>query len=133
MPPLFDFAPDGVCRAADVAARAVRFYRTLSLSRGRSLRDLLSVALSLTRAEAFAAGCYPAPFFRGARTFLPRTLSGLAGAVIQPTDAPDLFPPAAKVNKNRPSTNSSARVISWREKARYERGHACTPFHRPCR
>ena len=33
------------------------------------------------------AGCYPAPCFRGARTFLPRTLSGLAGAAIQPTDA----------------------------------------------
>ena len=28
--PLFDFAPGGACRAADVAARAVRSYRTLS-------------------------------------------------------------------------------------------------------
>ena len=32
------------------------------------------------------AGRYPAPFFRGARTFLHRTLSGLAAAVTQPTD-----------------------------------------------
>jgi hypothetical protein len=30
MPSLFDFAPGGVCRAADVAAAAVRSYRTLS-------------------------------------------------------------------------------------------------------
>ncbi len=30
------------------------------------------------------AGRYPAPCFHGARTFLPRTLSGLAAAVIQP-------------------------------------------------
>jgi len=47
------------------------------------------------------AGCYPAPYFRGARTFLPRTLSGLAGAAIQPTDTTHLFRPAPKVNKNR--------------------------------
>ena len=31
---------------------------------------MLSVALSLTPAEAGAAGRYPAPSFRGARTFL---------------------------------------------------------------
>jgi hypothetical protein len=31
------------------------------------------------------AGRYPAPFFRGARTFLPRSLSADAAAVIQPT------------------------------------------------
>ena len=30
------------------------------------------------------AGRYPAPCFHGARTFLPRALSGLAAAVIQP-------------------------------------------------
>ncbi len=47
MPPLFDFAPDGVCRAADVAACAVRFYRTLSPLPGRSRGGMLSVALSL--------------------------------------------------------------------------------------
>ena len=48
-PPLFGLAPGGVCHAAPVAGRAVRSYRTLSPSRRRSGRDLLSVALSLTR------------------------------------------------------------------------------------
>jgi hypothetical protein len=35
--------------------------------------------------EVSLAGRYPAPYFRGARTFLPCTLSGLARAAIQPT------------------------------------------------
>jgi hypothetical protein len=35
--------------------------------------------------EVSPAGRYPAPFFRGARTFLPRALSSLAAAVTQPT------------------------------------------------
>ena len=130
VPPLFGLAPGGVCRAATVAGHAVRSYRTVSPLL-RIVRERFNFCGTFPGVAP--AGRYPAPFFRGARTFLPRTLSGLAGAVIQPTDAPDLFPPAAKVNKNRPSTNSSARVISWREKARYERGHACTPVHRPCR
>jgi hypothetical protein len=33
------------------------------------------------------AGRYPAPYIRGARTFLPGDLSVLAGAAVQPTDA----------------------------------------------
>jgi len=32
------------------------------------------------------AGCYPAPFVRGARTFLPGDLSVCAGAAVRPTD-----------------------------------------------
>jgi hypothetical protein len=32
------------------------------------------------------AGCYPAPYVDGARTFLPRSLSALAGAAVRPTD-----------------------------------------------
>ena len=36
------------------------------------------------------AGCYPAPCFRGARTFLPRGLSALAAAAVRPTGAPGL-------------------------------------------
>jgi hypothetical protein len=52
-PSLFGFAPGGACRAAAVAGRAVRSYRTLSpLPRPLALRrrgrgGLLSVALSL--------------------------------------------------------------------------------------
>ena len=34
------------------------------------------------------AGRYPAPYVDGARTFLPRSLSTVAGAAVRPTDAP---------------------------------------------
>jgi len=33
------------------------------------------------------AGCYPAPYVDGARTFLPRGLSAIARAAVRPTDA----------------------------------------------
>ena len=48
-PPLFGFAPGGVCRAAPVAGRAVRSYRTVSPlpSRRSAAGGLFSVALSL--------------------------------------------------------------------------------------
>ena len=32
------------------------------------------------------AGCYPAPYVQGARTFLPGDLSVIAGAAVRPTD-----------------------------------------------
>ncbi len=47
------------------------------------------------------AGRYPAPYSRGARTFLPCTLSGLARAAIQPTGAAALGASEAAVNENR--------------------------------
>ena len=50
VPPLFGFAPGGVCRAASVAGDAVRSYRTLSplpLRGEPRAGGLLSVALSL--------------------------------------------------------------------------------------
>jgi len=34
------------------------------------------------------AGCYPAPYVDGARTFLSSSLSALAGAAVRPTDVP---------------------------------------------
>src|SRR5262249_15482156 len=90
-PSLFGLAPGGVCRAADVAAGAVRSYRTLSpLPRLNATHrgGLLSVALSLKRVpKDHSAGRYPAPYVHGARTFLPGDLSVLAGAAVQPTDA----------------------------------------------
>jgi len=46
-PPLFGLAPGGVYRAAPVASRAVRSYRTLSPLPGTGPGGLLSVALSL--------------------------------------------------------------------------------------
>src|SRR5690349_4926503 len=68
-PPLFGFAPGGVCRAAPVAGRAVRSYRTVSplpawsKPSGRSL-------LCGTFPGVAPAGHYPAPYVHGARTFL---------------------------------------------------------------
>ena len=104
MPSLFGLAPGGVCRAASVAGNAVRSYRTVSpLPRLNATRrgGLFSVALSLdpvpANAEMKSAGRYPAPFIRGARTFLPGHLSVIAGAAVQPTDGIAVGPRAAGV------------------------------------
>jgi hypothetical protein len=82
MPSLFGFAPGGVCPAASVTSRAVRSYRTLSplLYFGLPRFALLETPTVMTRIKRFAfcgtfprvapAGRYPAPCFRGARTFL---------------------------------------------------------------
>ena len=80
VPSLFGLAPGGVCRAAAVAAGAVRSYRTVSpLPRPYATRrgGLFSVALSLRVARLGPAGRYPAPYVHGARTFLPGDLSAL--------------------------------------------------------
>ncbi len=83
-PPLFGFAPGGVYRAASVAGRAVGSYPTLSpLPRPQPRR----FAFCGTFPGVAPAGRYPAPFFRGARTFLPCGVSALAGAAVQPADA----------------------------------------------
>jgi hypothetical protein len=83
-PPLFGFAPGGVYRAASVTGRAVGSYPTLSpLPRPKPGR----FAFCGTFPGVAPAGRYPAPFFRGARTFLPRGVSALAGAAVRPADA----------------------------------------------
>ncbi len=81
-PPLFDFAPGGVCRAVSVAGNAVRSYHTFSplLPEGSGL------LLCGTFPGVAPAGRYPAPCVHGARTFLPGHLSVIAGAAVQPTD-----------------------------------------------
>src|SRR5262249_55662362 len=88
-PSLFGLAPGGVCRAACVAAGAVRSYRTVSPlplmppERDAASGGLFSVALSLGLTPA---GRYPAPYVHGARTFLSGHLSALTRATVQPTD-----------------------------------------------
>ena len=81
-PSLFGLAPGGVCPAAAVAGGAVRSCRTISpLRRGKPRSRYLFCG---TVPGVAPAGRYPAPCFHGARTFLPRALSGLAAAVIRP-------------------------------------------------
>ena len=75
-PSLFGLAPGGVYHAVPVAGNAVRSYRTLS-----PLPGLVPLSWNFTGRFAFCgtvpgvtpAGRYPAPCFRGARTFLPRS------------------------------------------------------------
>ena len=104
-PFLFGLAPGGVCRAASVAGNAVRSYRTVSpLPRLNATRrgGLFSVALSLGRPRgAHPAGCYPAPFVRGARTFLPGRLSDWRGAAVRPTDGIGMVIGEAQVKASR--------------------------------
>ena len=87
LPSLFGFAPGVVCHAVSVAGYAVRSYRTFSpllpLPFGWGKRFVLCG----TFPGVAPAGCYPAPYVDGARTFLPRSLSTVAGAAVRPTDA----------------------------------------------
>ena len=47
------------------------------------------------------AGRYPAPYVDGARTFLPRSLSTIAGAAVRPTDAIRMRAHARRVKGSR--------------------------------
>src|SRR6202034_4196177 len=68
---LFGLAPGGACHAADVAARAVRSYRTLSPLPADTPADIgRRSALCGAFPGVAPAGRYPAPCLRGARTFL---------------------------------------------------------------
>jgi hypothetical protein len=75
MSPLFGFAPGGACRAATVAGRAVRSYRTLS-PLPADAGGLLSVALSL--------GLPPPDVIRH-RVSMEPGLSSPEGATTRPT------------------------------------------------
>jgi hypothetical protein len=88
LPSLFGLAPGVVCHAVSVAGPAVRSYRTFS--------PLLAppfwgwgkrFVLCGTVPGVTPAGRYPAPYVDGARTFLSRSLSAVAGAAVRPTDA----------------------------------------------
>jgi hypothetical protein len=94
-PPLFGLAPGGVCHAAAVASRAVRSCRTFS----PLPENLRRFVLCGTFPGVAPAGRYPAPFFRGARTFLHRGLSALAAAVTRPTGRQALGIRGNAVNK----------------------------------
>jgi len=88
LPPLLGLAPGGVCPAAAVAGGAVRSYRTISpLPPAVLRRPGLAVCFCGTFPGVAPAGRYPAPCFRGARTFL----SPLARrAAIRPSGGPKI-------------------------------------------
>jgi len=69
LPSLFGLAPGGVCRAAAIAGSAVGSYPTVSPLPAEPKLDRRSV-LCGTFPELALAGHWPAPYFRGARTFL---------------------------------------------------------------
>ncbi len=71
LPPLFGLAPGGVYRAVPVAGDAVRSYRTLSPLPAGCEAARRRFAFCGTFPGVAPAGRYPAPCFRGARTFLP--------------------------------------------------------------
>ena len=95
-PSLFGFAPGGVCPAAPVTGRAVGSYPTFSPLPRRRCGPVPNQTAAMQAGRSFfcgtfpgvaPAGRYPAPYFRGARTFLTRDLSALARAAARPTDA----------------------------------------------
>ena len=105
-PSLFGFAPGGVYRAASVTGRAVGSYPTLSplpqaRIRIRRRGGRRRFAFCGTFPGVAPAGCYPAPCLLGARTFLSRTLSGLAAAAVRPTDPPPLRTKRSRVKDER--------------------------------
>ena len=84
-PSLFGLAPGGVCRAAGVAAGAVRSYRTVSpLPRRYATHAAVCSLWHFPWAR-------PPDVIRhrihGARTFLPDPPFGMGPAAVQPTDA----------------------------------------------
>ena len=83
MPPLFGLAPGVVYPATAVTGGAVRSYRTLSPLPSSRRR----FAFCGTFPGVAPAGRYPAPCFRGARTFLPPT--GFPIAERRPSDRLD--------------------------------------------
>jgi len=86
-PLLLGLAPGGVCRAAAVAgARGALLPHRFTLARGPEGPGGRSV-LCGTVPRVAPAGRYPAPCFRGARTFLRRSRRTRAAAAIRPSDA----------------------------------------------
>src|SRR6185312_6830580 len=87
-PLLLGLAPGGVCPAAAVAGGAVRSYRTISpLPPAVLRRPGLAVCFCGTFPGVAPAGRYPAPCFRGARTFLPPLARR---AAIRPSGGPKI-------------------------------------------
>ena len=108
LPSLFGFAPGVVCHAVSVAGYAVRSYRTFSpVLRPETKRFVLCG----TFPGVAPAGRYPAPYVDGARTFLPRSLSTIAGAAVRPTDVIRMGAHARRVKGPRWLIGSGPRLF----------------------
>jgi hypothetical protein len=131
MPSLFGLAPGGVCRAAGVAVRAVRSYRTFSPLPRPIHNAPRRFVFCGTFPRLAPAGRYPAPIVHGARTFLPGNLSVLAGAAIQPTDQSGMEARTHPVKGRAEQGRGCAR--QWCERGRgwrADRAASCGSNHR---
>ena len=115
-PPLFGLAPGGVCRAVPVAGSAVGSYPTVSPLPGTRPGRFHFCG---TFPEVALAGSWPAPSFRGARTFLP---GEIPGAAARPTGARHMGERASRVKglwlrsspwRVSPPDNSSPPPRGW--------------------
>ena len=100
LPSLFGLAPGVVCHAVSVAGPAVRSYRTFSPLPPPKRRRFV---LCGTVPGVAPAGRYPAPYVDGARTFLSRSLSAVAGAAVRPTDAKGMEAQCRRVKPIKPA------------------------------
>jgi hypothetical protein len=80
LPSLFGLAPGVVCHAGSVAGTAVRSYRTFSPLLPLPLGVGKRFVLCGTVPGVAPAGCYPAPYVDGARTFLSLKPFGRSGS-----------------------------------------------------
>src|SRR6267378_6847856 len=104
LPSLFGLAPGVVCHAVSVAGPAVRSYRTFSPLLAPSLSGWgKRFILCGTVPGVAPAGRYPAPYVDGARTFLSRSLSTVAGAAVRPTDAKGMEAQSLRVKLDKAS------------------------------
>src|SRR5450759_1934145 len=142
LPSLFGLAPGVVCHAVSVAGHAVRSYRTFSplpavaacSAMARQARGPVAPKPRRGKGGRFVlcgtvpgvapAGCYPAPYVDGARTFLSSHLSVIAGAAVRPTDGLGM---GAESRRVKPITHVPAVKINYPEDVvlRFRRSTGC--------
>ena len=125
-PSLFGLAPGGVCRAAGVAASAVRSYRTVSplprhTQRSAAVCSLWHFPWARTRRMLSGTACPRSP------DFPPRQPFGFAGAAVRPTDRRGMGRPACFV-KRRGGSRHCGRATRWCGPGReWQSGSAASP------
>ena len=131
VPSLFGLAPGGVYRAAGVAVRAVRSYRTFSPLPQPTHNAPRRFVFCGTFPRLAPAGRYPAPTVHGARTFLPGNLSVFAGAAVRPTDERGMDTRTHRVKGRAEQARGCARRSYGRGRGwRADRAVSCASIHR---